>query len=270
MAKAFSLASWNVEHFKNERSRVGRVVDFLNEQNPDVFCLYEVEGSDVFDLLTTRMPGYQFHITEGPQVQEALVGVKRGITAFYTQRIEFKSGNRFLRPGSLLTLSIDGENYSVLFLHTKSSTQPLGLGIRDDQFRKALKLKSVLDRKAGGRGKANFLFLGDLNTMGMQYPFQQAIDADTELRKLDRDAGRRKMRRLTKSRPFSWWNGPHGRYPRSNLDHAVASDQLSFRQFSHSDIDVRGWPQLPTDEQQGKWIAQYSDHALLFLVVNKV
>jgi hypothetical protein len=29
---------------------------------------YEVEGSEVFGQLVEKMPDYQFHITEGPQV----------------------------------------------------------------------------------------------------------------------------------------------------------------------------------------------------------
>jgi len=118
MAKAFSLASWNVEHFKGKPERVARVVEFLKAQHPDIFALFEVEGRTVFDDLVATLPGYQFHITEGPQTQEALVGVKRGLTAFFTQKIEFKSGNQYLRPGALLTLTIDGEHYSILFLGT--------------------------------------------------------------------------------------------------------------------------------------------------------
>ena len=79
MAKAFSVASWNVEHFKSQgvSSRVEDVVEFLAEQRPDVFALYEVEGKEVFDALTTLMPEYTFHITEGQQVQQILLGVGR-------------------------------------------------------------------------------------------------------------------------------------------------------------------------------------------------
>ena len=91
MAKAFSLVSWNVEHFKKEDDRVARVVDLVNAQRPDVFALYEVEGKVVFDALTRRMPGYTFHITEGEAVQEILVGVRSNMTAFFTQRLAFKS-----------------------------------------------------------------------------------------------------------------------------------------------------------------------------------
>ncbi len=271
MAKAFSLASWNVEHFKNKPDRVERVVTFVNQQKPDVFTLLEVEGKDVFTELVTRMPGYQFHITEGPQTQEALVGVRKGLTAFFTQKIEFKSGNQYLRPGALLTLHVDGENYSILFLHTKSSADPIGLGIRDDQFARAFKFKrKVLDKAVSGKAKANFIFLGDLNTMGMDYPFNQTVEVKWELKKLDVDAKKVAMRRLTKNAPATWSNGSKSRYHPADLDHVVASDHLSFKSFAGAEVDVRGWPALTATTEQDTWIRQYSDHGMLYLEVQKV
>ena len=95
MAKAFSVASWNVEHFRSQgvSSRASDVVAFLSAQRPDVFALYEVEGSETYDALVSLMPKYTFHITEGRQVQEILVGVRHGLTAFFTQRTEFRSGD---------------------------------------------------------------------------------------------------------------------------------------------------------------------------------
>lgn len=279
MAKAFSLASWNVEHFKNDLTRVARVVDFVNQQNPDVFALYEVEGSEVFGELVARMPGYQFHITEGQQTQEILVGARHSLTAFFSQRTEFKSGNSLLRPGALLTVTVDGKNYPMLFLHTKSSSKPVGLGLRDDMFERAFKFRKTLDAAPGGNGKANFMFLGDLNTMGMDYPFQKKISADLELQNLDLEAQKVKMRRLTRSRPFSWWNGPQGSLPPSNLDQVVSADHLQFKAFAgtdangqaiQADVDLRGWPMLPTPQAQGAWIKDFSDHGLLFLEVQKV
>ena len=269
MAKLFSLASWNVEHFKGEPQRVGRVVAFLKEQNPDVLGLYEVEGKVVFSQMVDNFPGYQFHITEGPQTQEILVGVRNGLTAFFTQRVEFKSGNPSLRPGALLTLHFGNDNYSLLFLHTKSSGTPVGLGLRDDMFNRAFKLKKTLDKVAGGKGKANFMFMGDLNTMGMTYPFDKSIDADIELRKLENEASKVKMRRLGKSSK-TWWNGPKSSYPKSDLDQVVASEHMRFRQFAGGvDVDVRGWPKLSTPAEQGDWIKKHSDHGLLYLVVEK-
>ena len=267
MAKAFSLASWNVEHFKDDKSRIGRVVGFLEKQNPDVFALYEVEGKEVFSQFTRQMPGYQFHITEGPQVQETLVGVRRTLTAFFTQKVEYKSGIKVLRPGALLTVTVEGEDYSILFLHTKSSSLPIGLGIRDDQFGRALKFKKLLDGLA--KGKANFLFLGDLNTMGMRYPFEKDIDPDLELKKLDLEAKKLGMRRLTKNKPYTWWNGPGSHFKPGDLDHVVASDQLEFKPFDAADIDLRGWPALENESKQAEWIKSHSDHALLYLVIER-
>ncbi len=273
MTKAFSLASWNVEHFRGKERRTDRVVRFLSDQKADVFALYEVEGKTVFRDLVTRMPGYQFHITEGPQVQEILVGVKRNLTAFFTQRVTFKSGVQFLRPGALLTLTIDGADYSILFLHTKSSSKPIGLGVRDDQFSRAFKFKKVLDKaaqKASGAGaKTNFLFLGDFNTMGMKYPFEKDIDAALELKNLDRNAKKVKMRRLTKTSSATWWNGPGSNFAPADLDHVIAAEHLSFRQFSGKEIRVKGWPELDTPAKQGDWIKKHSDHGLLFLEVQK-
>ena len=136
-------------------------------------------------------------------------------------------------------------------------------------FERALKFRRVLDKQAGGPGKANFMFLGDLNTMGMNYPFDHGITAEVELKKLDAGAKRAKMRRLTKNGPHTWWNGPQGSLPPSNLDHGVAADHLRFRQFTGAEIDVRGWPTEP-EPKQGAWIERYSDHALLFVQIERL
>jgi hypothetical protein len=270
MAKAYSLASWNVEHFRNPDSRVDRVVDFLVALGPpDVFALYEVEGKEVFDALVTKMPGYTFHITEGPEVQEILVGVSSEFTAFFTQRLEFNEGIQFLRPGALLTLTIDEKQYPILFLHTKSGNEPLGLGLRDDMFRRALEFKHVLDRVAGG--VANYLFLGDLNVMGMEYTYlrDRDIDAAEELEKMRRFADGRGMKLLTKDEPATWSNGSASSIPPSDLDQVVAAEHMEFKGFGDARVQVSGWPKEPTAAAQDKWIAEYSDHGCLYLEVQK-
>ncbi|MFQ5775000.1 MAG: endonuclease/exonuclease/phosphatase family protein [Kiloniellaceae bacterium] len=272
MAKAFSLASWNVEHFRGKPDRVVDVVRFLrdNAKKPDVFAIHEVTGKAVFDAMVAEMPGYQFHITEGRQTQEILVGVKAGLTAFFSQRTEFKSGSSFLRPGAFLTLRLDGQNHSILFLHTKSLPTPKGFGLRDDMLDRAFRLKRKLDKIAGGRGKANFLFLGDLNTMGLAYPFDQDIPAEVELRRLDGRASRNRMRRLGKSAPHTYWNGPGSAIPPGDLDHVVAAKHLRFKTFRGTgEVDVRGWPELDTDQEKARWIDRFSDHALLYLEIQK-
>jgi exonuclease III len=270
MTKAFTVASWNVEHFKNNPSRVDLIIEFMEQQNPDVFALYEVESSDVYSTLVEKMPDYHFHITEGPQTQEILVGAKRTLTVFFTQKVEFKAGNTYLRPGALLTVRLDNVDYPLLFLHTKSSTKPIGLGLRDDMFDRAFKFKRFLDKlsKDAGQGPANFIFLGDLNTMGMEYPFDRKILVDFELKKLDQGAKRAKMRRLGKNEPHTWWNGPGGDAP-SDLDQVVVSDHLKSKPFGSYDVDVRGWPKEEDEQAKGNWIKKYSDHGLLFFRVEK-
>ena len=271
MAKAYSLASWNVEHFRNPDSRVDRVVDFLvNLGPPDVFALYEVEGKEVFDALVSKMPGYTFHITEGPQVQEIMVGVKSSLTAFFTQKTEFKSGLWALRPGALLTLTIAGEPYPILFLHTKSGVEPLGLGLRDDMLNRALDFKKVLEKTA--QGPVHYLFLGDLNTMGMEYKYlrERDIEADQEILKISRFAAGRGMRLLTKDEPVTWWGGPNTTHP--------ALQPRSGRRRRAPAVQEHQWGRRDRARlakgrfapAQGEWIKDHSDHGCLYFEVQKV
>lgn len=274
MAKAFSIASWNVEHFKDDPSRIGRVVSFLAAQNPDVVALYEVEGKEVFASMTAQFPGYTFQITEGEQTQEILVGVRSSLTAFLTQKLEFKSGTTAMRPGLLATITVAGKSYCVLFLHLASSNEPRGFGLRDDMAVRAIKFRKTLDRAAGG--KAHYLFLGDLNTMGLNYPYQKDIDVATELKKWDaRAAQYYAMRRLAKTHDATWSNGSGSSIPDSNLDHVYAANHLKFKLFLRPDgakaeVDVRGWTNQPTAAAKDKWIKDFSDHSLLYLEVERV
>ena len=94
VAEALRIAPGTVrKHLENVDAKLGvqtrtaaeDVVLFLAEQRPDVFALYEVEGKEVFDALTDLMPAYTFHITEGRQVQEILLGVRTNLTALGMQ-----------------------------------------------------------------------------------------------------------------------------------------------------------------------------------------
>jgi len=272
MAKAFSVASWNVEHFRSQGrpSRVADVVAFMNDQKPDVFALYEVEGSETFGALVSAMPKYTFHITEGSQVQEILVGVRQGLGGFFTQKVEFKSGDSLRRPGALLTVTVADEHYPLLFLHTKSGTDPKGMGLRDDMLTRALDFKKTLDGAAGKGKRAHYIFLGDFNLMGMEYMYVRERDilAAQELQKLTIGATKRKMKVLEKDATHTWWGG--ATIDPSNLDFVVASDHLQFKQFSGHDVAVRGWPQIEDKAERVTWVTRYSDHALLYFEVQKV
>ncbi len=141
------VISWNIEHFNGSGgqdaenralrlNRVERVVNYLSTQEPDVFGLSEVEGELVYEKFTESMPNYVFNITEGRQSQEILIGVKNNITAFFTQRNEFKRNNPYLRPGALLSVREGNIHIPILFTHLKSLPTPEGFGLRDAMFEK--------------------------------------------------------------------------------------------------------------------------------------
>lgn len=277
MAKAFSVLSWNVEHFgakdkkkKKPKKAVKPIVDLIAAQKADVIAIYEVVGSVVFDTITDAMPGYQFYITEGQQSQEILIGLKKSISGFFTQRVEFKSGHATLRPGALLTIKMDGKKYPLLFLHLKSLTVPKGFGLRDDMTERALKFRKNLDKLSAG-GQANYIFLGDLNTMGMNLTYSKKdITAKEEIGRLVTRASKRAMTLMGKNQPNTWWPGAKSKLDPSNLDHVVAADHLQFKQFGGANVDIRGWPSLSTKAKKDAWAKKYSDHAILYFEVQKV
>lgn len=271
MAKAFSVVSWNCEHWKEDDPRNTARIEFLAGQEADVIALYEVEGREVWRAVMDGLPGYSFFITEGQNTQEILVGVGPGTTAFLTQRIEFQSRDAFMRPGAFLTVRADGADYSMLFLHLASMTGARGFGLRTDMTERAFDFKRYLDKAA--KGKANFMFMGDLNVMGLDYVYgkeggsllRDRVSAEHEFAAVAYEAGKTGMRVAPKTADFTWRGD--GKM-RSNLDHVVVSDQIEFEQIGEKDVEVRGWPQLPEAEQE-KWVREFSDHALLYFEVSK-
>lgn len=241
MAKIFSVASWNVVHFKDDPTRVDRVIDLVKAQNPDVFGLYEVDGATVFSALVSKLPNYTFQITEGVQTQEILVGVSKSLTAFITQKTEFRSGTTHMRPGQLVTIVKNGNNYTLLFLHLSSGTDPRGMGLRDDMLERAFEFRKVLDAAAGGPGKARYLFLGDFNTMGMKYPFDRSVLAAVKLKKWDNYPARPtiSMRRLSKSHDATFFNGSTSSFPPSNLIMSMRQKIFASKPFSMPPTEPR-------------------------------
>ena len=219
------------------------------------------------------MPNYQFYITEGPQTQEILVGVKRSLFAFFTQKLEFKSGEPALRPGALLTLVIDGVNYPLLFLHLKSLSEPKGFGLRDDMTQRAMKFRKVLNRAAGQNGQSNFVFLGDLNTMGMNLSYSKKdISGTEEIDRMEKRLAHKSinMRILNKSQSNTYWPGANSSYEPSNLDHVVAAEHMKFKKFGANEVRVSGWVDETSDAKKDDWVKTYSDHAMLYFEVQKV
>ena len=266
MSKIYSFASWNVEHFKNNRSRIRENVEFIQESDPDVFAIFEVEGKYVFHDFVQLMPTHNFFITEGLSDMEILVGIRRDMIAFVTQRHRLKSQIPTLRPGALVTLTIDNQYYSILFVHLKSSDDPRSWGLRDDMILHIGRLKDALDKVPGGPQEGtDFICIGDFNTMGMNLTYSDKdLRAEEELERYVKRLGRKKMKRLEKTSEVTWWNGIGSSYPKSALDHAFGSKSLHFKKFSGKEIDVRGWPKLTTEQEQTEWIKKHSDHALLY------
>jgi len=270
MPKAFSVASWNVKHFKSTQARVDRAVSFLKKQDPDVFALYEIYGKDVFTEMANQFPGYSFHITEGKTAQEILLGVRRSIDAFITQKLEYTSGTTHVSPGLLATIMHEGSVYPMLFMNINSSPTTQGMGLRYEMMQRAFKYRSKLDKLAWEQGdaKVNYIFLGDMEIMGMNHPFDKGIDAKTELRKWDEEECRKyNMRRLRKSHDLTY-RSCDGKQE-GDYDHVYVAEHLKFTKFGDSEVDVRGW-NLEPENIQKEWREKYSPHSLLYFEVHRV
>lgn len=272
---ALRILSWNVQHFRADddgptAGRIDRVIDLLQQEDPDVFGILEVSGAEVFDAFTDRLPDYSFTISEGPQSQEIMVGIRQGLRSFVTQRSEFKRSNPNLRPGMLVTITRNGRNLPILFNHLKSSSDPEGFGLRAAMLDHARDLAKAIRRRAGARGESPaFLLIGDLNLMGMNLTHATGdIPAEVEIARTARFLGEQGLRALTKSHPTTWSGGPGSSYPDSDLDHVLAFREMAIRpQPSGHDVRVAGWPDL-TGQARSDWLTTHSDHAALIVDVD--
>ncbi|MCF8404811.1 MAG: endonuclease/exonuclease/phosphatase family protein [Bacteroidales bacterium] len=284
MEKLFNCLTWNIENFGSDsrdenghlkpyfKAKVLKVVNEIKSNDPDIFAIFEVRSTDVFEEFMEHFRGYSFYITEGPQSQEILLAVRGTFTSFITQRIEFKSGNQMLRPGMLLTVVIDDVKYSLLFVHLKSLKDPVGWGLRDDMFNKIRSLKKAINEKAGGVNKANFIVAGDFNSMGMNYTYgDHDVTSEEEIERMKKMAasGNYKMKLLSKSHDYSYYNGRNSGLL-GNLDHVFASDHLAFKKFNDKNVKVCGLTKnaLGSDETE-QWIKDFSDHAYLYFELQK-
>lgn len=264
---SITFASWNVRQFSGDQPRIARVLDLLQEKDPDVFALFEVRSRDVFAGLTAGMPDHVVAITEWTDQanMETLVGVRSTLSPFITFREEFRSRVPTLRPGTLATCrNTPIGNVGFLYIHTKSFAEPRDWGLRDDMFKSAASLKRKISRSFGEEN-AHLIVLGDLNTMGMRAAYNDASDItqDQEIEFLDRRMAAADMRRLSKTSDKTWWNGRDHWQP-SALDHVYAAEHLTFADQNGADIAAYGWPEKPTKAQKKTWIRNFSDHAMLF------
>lgn len=267
MARLFSFASWNIENFFGRQERFDLVVDELTDNGPpDVFGIFEVRSSaTVFNEFTTRMPTHQFFITVTANSPiDTLVGVSRDFTAFYEQRNELTSGMPTLRPGALVSLPINNQNYTLLFVHLKAFDLPIAWGLRDDMVHHIRSLKRRLDGIANT--DANFIALGDYNAVGLNVTYaDNDMDDSQELSRYQDVFRQRNLVLVPKDRNETLWNGPGSSQPPADADHVFASEHLDIRPDNQGvGVGVKGWPELQTDAEKGQWISQLSDHALLY------
>jgi hypothetical protein len=279
---AFTVLTWNVEHFGSKRpgetnanvqARIQEVFALLKSPayESDVYAISEVNGAMVFDLVTAEFPDYSWQITEGPGAQEILVGFR--IPAFVTQRLEFSRGfTGPLRPGALVSLAHEGQNYAMLFLHLKAADEPVDFGVRVHQHEKARSLRKALDAATDAE-RANFIVAGDLNSVGMNLTFSNTdVTTGDEVSRLHQMYGSQfdQMPVRVKSQPHTFWNGPGSSDPPVDLDHVIAAERINFEAVAgtaNAEVEVKGWPEETTDVARAAWIAAFSDHAALRFTV---
>jgi hypothetical protein len=269
----FRVLSWNVEHFRGGAARVKKVADHIKADAPDVFGLLEVENVDVLGLMQTHFPDFDFGLTDGPQGMEILAGWRRNKfqQVVFTQKREFKLFNPALRPGALLTVTVQGRMHNVLFLHTDSGTDAPAFGNRVEMFDKVWKMKDAMDGIAGQAG-GRLLVLGDLNTMGLQFPKKnlasQLVNTAKELTALSAFAAKAAMTLPAKSHDATFNNGNLV----SDLDHALASTNLQLTKLGQRPdgtdfrVRVRGWQQLAGAARKD-FIDNISDHCSVLVEV---
>jgi exonuclease III len=272
----FKLLSWNVEQFDGSAAQLSEVTDRIGHHAPDVFGLFEVESLNVLGLMRNHLPEYDYSLTDGPQNKEILIGVRRQkfTQVAFSQKREFKVYNPYLRPGALITLETGGLLYNILFLHTDSGTEARDFGNRYEMVEKIWSLRLALRKLAESLAQDNrYIVLGDLNTMGMLFPYRRKSDErvseEEEIEALREYASRRDMVLLTKELDATWSDGKI----ESNLDHVLATNETGFRTLGQRDdgqpfaVKVSGWQQLQGPERL-HFIRNVSDHCLLYCEID--
>lgn len=269
---------WNVERFKGDQDRTEDVAKHIRDLDPDVFCLCEVQDKAALrNLLMDTFTDYDFSVTDGRQGIELMTGWRRGMfdQFLFTQRREFKAGSENLRPGALSSIRVNGEYLNVLFLHTDSGTAFSDYRNRLDMYDKIWSLKSTLDGITPG-GNARLLVMADANTMGKRasgnFP---AVTAEEEITELNRDAQQVGMQLLDKSHDITlaWKRHPNEPdYRLSNLDHVIASDNLTFAPLQpptgqSAPVRVDGWVHLNGADREN-FIEEISDHCSILVDVS--
>ena len=284
---AFTVLSWNVEHFKGlSDARANDIAGFIQQYASDVIAIYELEDSHGgFLFAQTHFQGFFTFITEGQNNQEILILVNphRFDHITVTQQHIFKIGNPYLRPGALITLTQQGVSTNVLFLHSASGVLGDAFGDRIEIINHVFNLNTRLQELEQSSGEAARLIVtGDFNTMGLQFPrglvshrVQTSQDEVTGIADLASRAHRPNFQGMAfaaKEHDLTFSN-PKNRN-QGDLDHVLVSAgvNLANRGNRPSDgnpfqVSVQGWIQQPSGQARDDFINARSDHcALIFMV----
>ena len=270
--KIFSFMFWNVENFIGGTERTAEVQAHIQCLNPDLFCLCEIQDKVALrSLLMEGLVNYDFAVTDSAGRIELLTGWRRGFfdQVLFTQRREFKADSTWLRPGSLATVKYNDDYFNFLFLHTDSGVKSADYKNRQAMYGKIWNLKKKLDGITNDN--ANFITLGDLNTMGRRaYGRSAAISAETEIQDLENDAAKAGMGMLSKTyhSTLAWKKKGTKRYSFANLDHVLATKNLRFNEVydnngQRAEVRVDGWHYL-NGSQRTEFIEHISDHCSLY------
>lgn len=271
---SFKVLFWNIENFKgDDASRAAKVVSHIRESDPDVVGFSEIKDKAALrSILQDNLSDYDFGITDGVEGIELLAGWRQGFfeQALFTQRREFKAGNPFLRPGSLLSVKRIGSFYNFLFLHTDSGRKDRDYSNRQEMFEKIWSMRQRIS-EIEETDDVRFLALGDLNTMGRQRRGDAAaITGEQEIENLRLDASNNLMTLLDKTHPDTWARvNQSGQVTlASNLDHVIASNSLSMRDFgTDKKVRVRGWVDVASDADRHTFVEEISDHCSIECII---
>jgi hypothetical protein len=140
-------------------------------------------------------------------------------------------------------------------------------------FEKIWSLKETLDAITGGDNTARFIAMGDLNTMGRSRSGEYSqISGEQEIEGLKRDAQDNGMKLLSKNYKATWRRGSSDPDFESNLDHGIATPNLSFESIENptdgrrAEIGVDGWNHLAGDEKED-FTENISDHCSILLKI---
>ncbi len=270
---SFRVLFWNIENYSGDPPRTQMLVQHIQRNSPDIVGFSEIKDKAALrSILQETLSDYDFGITDGVEGIELLAGWKRGIftQALFTQRREFKAGNQYLRPGSLLSVKRGSSFLNFLFLHTDSGRKNTDYTNRQDMFEKVWALRERLDQIEGDTTK--FVVMGDLNTMGRSASgANSAISGEEEVTNLVSDAQQNGMRLLGKSHSNTWArvNSQGHITLQSNLDHALATDSVQLLDaVTGHQVLVSGWVDASTDAERHEFVEEVSDHCSIELVID--